>query len=103
MQAADDVEFGGAFADALFGALVDFFECKGVSAGSVGIAAESAELAMGDANVGRVDVAIDVEVGDVAVALLADVVGEPTDGEEIGRAIERDTVGGVKALPGENF
>ena len=35
MQAADDVKFGGAFAHALFRALVNFFQSKGVSAGSV--------------------------------------------------------------------
>jgi len=33
VEAADDVKFGGAFADALFGALVDFVERKVVSAG----------------------------------------------------------------------
>src|SRR6476661_1747763 len=73
MQTANDVEFGGAFAHALFGALVDFFESERVSAGNVGIAAEGAQFAMRDAYVGGVDVAIDVEVGDVAVALFANV------------------------------
>src|SRR6202047_5684027 len=98
MQAADDVKFRCAFADALFGALVNFFEGESVCARGVGIAAESAELAMCHANVGGIDVTIDVEVGDVAMALLADVIGEPSDGQEIGRAIEGDTVRGVEAL-----
>jgi hypothetical protein len=35
MQSADDVELGGPFADALLGALVDFFERKSVGAGRV--------------------------------------------------------------------
>ena len=103
MQAANHVEFGGAFADALFGALVDFFEREGVGAGSVGIASESAQLAVGDAHVGGIDVAIDVEIGDVAVAFFAYVIGEPADGEKIGRAIQRDAIFEREALAGENF
>jgi hypothetical protein len=74
VQAANHVKFGGAFAHALLGALPDFFEGEGVGARGVGIAAEGAEFAMGHANVGGIDVAIDVEVADVAVALLANVL-----------------------------
>src|SRR6266852_1375520 len=80
VQTADDVEFRGAFADALLGALVNFLQGKGVGARGARIASEGAELAMRHANVGGVDVAIDVEIGDVAMALLADVVGKPSDG-----------------------
>ncbi len=103
MQAADHVKFGGSFAHALFGALPDFFEGEGVGAGRVGIAAEGAEFAMGHANVGGIDVAIDVEVADVAVALLANVVREPAEGEQVGRAVERQAVGGVQALAGQDL
>ena len=103
MQAADHVEFGGAFAHALFGALVDFFEREGVSAGRVGIAAEGAQLAVRDADVGGIDVAIDVEEADVAVALLAHVIGEPADGQQVGRAVERDAVFGGQALAGQHL
>ncbi len=61
MQAADHVEFRGAFAHALFGALVNFFERERVGARRVGIAAKGAQLAMRDADVGGIDVAIHVE------------------------------------------
>ncbi len=92
MQAADQMKFRGAFAQALFGALPNLLEGKGVGAGRFRAAAEGAELAMRHADVGRIDVAIDVEVANVAVALLANVVGEPADGQQIGRAVERDSV-----------
>jgi hypothetical protein len=35
------------------------------------------------ADVRRIDVAIDVVIADVAVALLADVISEPADGQKI--------------------
>ena len=68
MQAADDVKFRGAFGDAVTGTLIDFFERKVVGAGCIGRTAKGAEFAVRDADVGGVDVAIDVEIGDVAVA-----------------------------------
>ena len=103
MQAADHVKFRGAFAHALLGALPDFFEREGVGAGRIGAAAEGAELAMRDADVGGIDVAIDVEVADVAVALLANVVGEPAEGQQVGRAVEREAVVGSQALAGQDL
>ncbi len=103
MQAAHDVKFRCAFADALLGALVDLFKSEGVGAGSVGIAAEGAQLAMRDANVRRIDVPVDVVIGDVPVALFADVVGEPADGEKIRRTVQCDAIVHAEAFAGENF
>src|SRR5882762_518692 len=103
MQAANDVEFGGAFANALFRTLIDFFQSVGVGTGRVRIAAKGAEFAVRHANVGRIDVAINVEIGDVAVFFFADVVGEPADGQQIGRAIEVDAVFEREAFVGEDF
>jgi hypothetical protein len=39
---------------------------------------------MRHADVGRIDVTVDVEIGDVAVLFFADVVGEPADREQVG-------------------
>ena len=83
MQAADDVEFRGAFGHTLGGALPYFVEREGVGSGSVGRASESAKFAMRHANVGGIDVAVDVEVGDVAVAFFANVIGEPAYAEQV--------------------
>ena len=58
---------------------------------------------MRDANVRRIDVAIYVEVANVAVAFLADVIRQPADGEQIVRLIKREAIVGSQALPGENF
>ena len=84
MQATNHVELGGAFAHALFSALVNFFESEGIRAGSVGVASESAQFAMRDAYVGGIDVPVDVEIGDIPVAFFAYVVGEPAYREEVG-------------------
>ncbi len=74
VQAADHVKFGGAFAHALFGALIDLFERKIVGAGRIGVAAEGAEFAVRHANVCGIDVAIHIEEASVAVALFAHVI-----------------------------
>ena len=103
MQAADHVEFRGAFADTLLGALINLFERKSIRTGSTGIAAERAQFAMRDADVRRIDVPVDVEIGDVAVALLANVVGQPANGQQIGRAVQQDAVVNAKAFTGEHF
>ena len=103
MQAANDVKFRGAFGDALRGALPDFVQREGVSAGSVGRASKGAQLAMRHANIGGIDVAIDVEVGDVAVALFADVICEPANAEQIVRFVEREAVIGGEAFASEHL
>src|SRR6185437_7655588 len=103
MQSADDVEFGGAFGDALRGALKDFLEGKCVSARGIGRAAKRAEFAMRDADVCGIDVAVDVEKADVAMTLLADMIGEPAQGQEIVRFEEREAVFGGEALASEHF
>src|SRR5260370_40786632 len=103
MQAANHVKFGRAFAHALLGALVNLFESERVRAGSIRIAAERAELAMRDAHVGRIDVAIDVEETGIAVTLLANGIREPAEGEQVGRAVERDAILKIQALASEDF
>jgi len=102
MQAAHNVKFGSTLGDTSRGAGKNFIERKRVGPGRVGRAAESAEFAMRDADVGGIDVAIDVEIADVAVALFADVIGKPADGEEIVRLKEREAVFGREALVRED-
>src|ERR1700739_2008053 len=103
VQAADQMKFRGAFTQTLFGALPDFFQGKCVGAGSVRAAAESAELAMRHADVRWVDVPVNVEVANVAVALFADVVRQPAQGQQIGRAINGDAVLEAEPFAGQNF
>ena len=54
--------------------------------------AEGAEAAACDADVGGVDVAVDVEIGLIAVYALADEVGEPADAEDVGGVEENEAV-----------
>ena len=84
MQPADHVEFGGAFAHALFGALVNLFEREGVGARRVRIAPKGAELAMRDADVGGIDVAVDVEISRRCRGAFRELIGQPANCEQIG-------------------
>src|SRR5207244_10899052 len=92
VQAAYEVELQGAFARALFRAGVNLFQGEVVGARRAGVAGKSAELAMSDTHVGRIDVAVDVEIGDFAVFFLAHVIGQPANGQQVGRTVQRDAV-----------
>ena len=103
MQAADDVEFRGAFGNSLGGALPNFVERKSVSAGGVGLPSKGAQFAMCHADIGGIDVAIDIEIGDVSVALFADIICEPANAEQVVRLIEGETVVRGETFASENF
>ena len=92
MQAADDVEFGDRFAPALAGAMPDLFERHRVRLGIAHPLAEGAQPATRHANVGRIDVAVDVEIRGVAVQPLADDVGQVAERQDIAGAVERQAV-----------
>ncbi len=68
------------------------FQSHGVRAGVALLAPEGAQPAAGHADIGGVDVPVDVEVGDVAVHPLAHCVRHPSDGQNVAAAIERDAV-----------
>src|SRR3954452_17364518 len=92
MQAADDVELGDRFAPALAGAMPDLLERHRVRLGIAHPLAESAQPATRDANVGGVDVAVDVEVGGIAVQALPDDVGEIAERKNVAGAVEGHAV-----------
>ena len=79
------------------------FERHGVGAGRVFFAAEGAQAAGGDTDIRGIDVAIDVEVGVIAVQTFANVVGHPSDGENVAGAVEREAVFGGEAFAGKDF
>ena len=83
MQTSDDVELGHRFRPAFARLPEGLVERHGVGPGRVRLAAESAERATGHAHVGGVEVAVNVEVGGVAVELLANVVGQVPDGQQV--------------------
>ena len=98
MQAADDVELGDRLGIALAGAFPDVFERHLIGGGVTLLAPEGAELAGGDADVGRVDVPIDVVVGRIAVQTLAHDVSQVTETKQIVGAVEREAVVETEAL-----
>ena len=92
MQPAHDVKFGDGFAPAFARALPHLVERHGVSLGIAHALAEGAQPATGHAHVGGVDVAVDVEISDVAVQPLAHQVGQVAQAPECrgcGRARRR--------------
>ena len=103
MQSADDVKFGDGLAVSGSGGFESFIERHGVGAGSVLLAAEGAQAAGRDANVGGIDVSVDVEIRLVAVHALANVIGHPAHGENIAGAVESEGIGGVEPLTGQHF
>ena len=58
---------------------------------------------MRHAHIRGIDVAIDVEIGDVAMAFFADVIREPANAQKVVRFVKREAVGGVEPFAGENF
>ena len=103
MQSAHNVKFGHGFAVAGSRGLEGFFQCHRVSPRRVLLAAESAQTAGGHADVGRIQVAIDVEIRSVAMQSLADVIRQPTHGQNIPGAVEREGVVDIQTLAGQNF
>src|ERR1035438_5606894 len=83
VQAADDVKLRNRFAVAGSSGVPDFFQRHGVGAGGVLLAAKGAQAAGGHANIGVIDMAVNVEVGDVAVHPLANGGGQPDNRQNV--------------------
>src|SRR5580765_6637218 len=103
MESTDDMELGDGFSVASACSLPGLFKRHGVSACLALLAAEGAETAGGNADVRRVDVPVDVEVSDVSVEFFADVIGEPTDSEDVAATIERHAVVEAEPHTGEDL
>ena len=58
---------------------------------------------MRHADIRGIDVAIDVEVANIAVALFAHMIRQPAHGQQIVRFIEREAVGGIKPHSRQHF
>jgi hypothetical protein len=84
MQAADDVKLGDGFGVAGSRSLERLFERHGVAGRGRPSCGRRRTAAGRHADIGGVDVAVDVEVGHVAVQALAHVIGQPADGEKVG-------------------
>src|SRR5215472_13315634 len=92
MQAADNVELGHRLRPTLAGNTEILFQGHGVSTIGLWLAPKSAQTATGYAKVRRIYVAVHVEIRPRTMQFLSHMVGEPTDSQQIERAIERYTV-----------
>src|SRR5674476_1026891 len=99
VQSADDVELGDGLAPAFAGALPDLFQRHGVRLGVAHPLAERAQAATGHADIGRIDVPVDVKVGFRTVQAFAHQVGQVAERQDIGGAVERHAVLERQALP----
>src|SRR6185437_3496260 len=97
------MKFRRAFCDALPRALPNFFERVAVRSIGIFVAPECAQAAVSAADVRRIDVPVDVVVAEVAVALLANMIREPSNGQQIARFIERQAILSRKPLASEHF
>ena len=99
VQAADDVQLGRPPVVGRLGPLEDLGAVHDVGALVVEVGPEGAEVALVDADVGRVDVRVDVVVAEVAVVPLADQVGHRADREQVVRRLQRQAVLEAQPLP----
>ena len=101
LQAADDVELGHRLGVAGGCRLPGLFQRHGVAGRVALLAAKGAQPAVGHANIGGIDVAIDVEVGHIAVHPLAHMIGQPAHRQHVGGAVEHQTIVEVQPLAGQ--
>ena len=87
VQSADDVELRDRLSVAGGRGLPCLLQGHCVGALASLLAAEGAETAGSNTDIGRIDMPIDVEVGQVAVHLLAHPVRQPSHGEQIARLV----------------
>src|SRR5579864_550339 len=103
MQAAHDVKLSNRFAVAGSSGFKRLFERHCVGAGAVFPAAKCAQTACGDADIGGIYVAIDVEISLIAMHALAHVVGQPADSEDVPGSVERERVIRTEALTSKHL
>ena len=103
VESTDDVELGDRFGIAFARAVPDLVERHRVSLGIFLAFAERAQSATGDADIGRIDVAIDVEIGHFAMHALAHDVRQVADAEQIVRSEKSKAVVEIEPFASQNF
>ena len=103
MQTSHNVEFCDGFAVPGSGCLEGLFESHGVGTGSILFSPESAQAASSDAYIRRIDMAIHVEIGFIAVHALADMVRQPADRQNIAGSIQSQSVVSIEAFASQNL
>ena len=81
----------------------NFFLAKRISARRSSVPAKSAELAVRHADIGWIDVPIDVVIANVTVLLLAHPVSQPPHSHQIVRFVKPHAVVSVQTRAGQHF
>jgi len=100
VQAADDVQLGGPAAVGLGGLLEDLLVAHDVAPGAAQVGPEGTEGTAVNAHVGRVEVRVDVVIGEATVLPLADEVGQLAQREQVGLLVEEDALVERESLAG---
>src|SRR5262249_48176274 len=103
MQPSNNVELRHRFAVARGRGVKRLFERHGIGARGALVAPKSTQSTGRHADVGGINMAIHVEIRLVAMHALANMVGQPAQGEEIRGAIERQRILRTEALTGHYF
>lgn len=103
VKAADDVQLGNAQGEGFFGGTEGILDAHEIGFRVVLLTTESAEAAAGDADVGQVDMAVDVEVGEGAAHTQLGFPGEFPELKEIGVLEKIESVFSVEASPGADL
>src|SRR5580704_732507 len=92
MKPADDVKLRDGLAISRSRGFERLFQGHGVSARSVFLFPEGAKPASRHANIGGIEMTVDVEVSPVTVHALTDGIRHPADGENVAGAIESEGI-----------
>ena len=103
MQAANDVELGDRLDVTGTCSLPRLLERHRVGARLTLLTAKGAQPAGRDADIRRIDVPVYVEVGNISMQLLAHVIREPADGQNVATAIESNAVVKAETLTGQHL
>src|SRR5271166_746606 len=103
MQSADNMKLGDRLAVSRRRSLESFLQRHRIGARRILLAAESAQPASRHAHVRRIDVAIHIEIGLIAVHPFTHIIGHPAYSQNVSGAIERESIVGVESLSSQHF
>jgi len=103
MQSANNMKFSDRLGVSGSSSLESLFQSHCVSARSIFLASKSAQAAGSYANIGRVQMAVDVEIRFVPMHPFADIICHPAHGQNVARPVERKRVSLVQPGTGKNL
>src|SRR5215472_10364779 len=103
MESADNVKLRYGFGISRSGSSKSLFEGHRISARRIFFPSKRTQTAGGHADVGGVDVTIDVEVCLISVHALAEVIGHPSHRQNVAGPVQNQRIGSIQALSRHYF